>query len=55
VGDSAGLARKGAPVSFFVEANRVNIELNARAATQVGLEVQDALLRLPQVRRVDAP
>ena len=51
VGESDGLARKGAVFNFAVEDSRVKLEVNAGAAEKAGLRLGSKLLKI--ARRVD--
>jgi hypothetical protein len=51
VGESEGLARKGAVFNFAVEDSRVKLEVNVGAAEKAGLRLGSKLLKI--ARRVD--
>ena len=46
VGDSEGLAHKGAAINFLVVENKVRFEVNLGAAKRAGLKISSKLLRL---------
>ena len=48
VTDSAGLAKRGSMINFFIEKDTVKFEINHKAAKRVGLEVDSRLLQLAQ-------
>jgi hypothetical protein len=52
VGDTAGFARKGAIINFFIEENVVKFEINPDAAKRAQLKVNAQLFQLPQAKIV---
>jgi YfiR/HmsC-like len=52
VGDTPGLAQKGALISFFIDDNKVKLEINSSAATGAGLKISSNLLKLSVVKIV---
>jgi len=46
IADSKGLAPLGASVGFFVESNKVKLEINKTAATRAGLTISSKLMAL---------
>jgi len=49
VGDSPGLAEKGAIINFVIEDNKVRFEVNPQAARQAHLQISSKLLRLAKL------
>lgn len=49
VGESAGFARRGAAVNFFVENNKIRFEINVNAARQHALKISSKLLALAKI------
>jgi hypothetical protein len=49
VGDTAGLARQGVHISFYIEEDRVRFEANPAAAERDGLKLSAKLLRLARI------
>jgi len=46
VGDTAGFARQGVIINFYLEQKKVRFEVNAAAARQAGLIISSKLLKL---------
>lgn len=51
VGDTAGLARRGAIITFAVEDNKVRLEVNIEAAKRARLSISSKLLNLARIVR----
>lgn len=49
VGDTGGYARRGVMVNFYLEQNKVRIEVNRGAAEREGLKISSKLLRLARI------
>lgn len=49
VADSEGFAEEGVMINFYLEQNKVRLEINADAARQAGLKLGAQLLRLSRV------
>ena len=49
VGDSPGLAEKGAAIDFLIEDNKVRFEVNPEAAKQARLQISSKLLHLAKL------
>jgi YfiR/HmsC-like len=46
VGDTAGFARQGVIINFYLQDNKVRFDINAAAARQAGLTISSKLLKL---------
>ncbi len=46
IGDTAGLARQGVIINFYVEQKKIRFEINAAAARRAGLTISSKLLKL---------
>jgi hypothetical protein len=46
VGETAGFAKRGAAINFFIDEDRVRFEINADAARRAGLKINAKLLSL---------
>jgi hypothetical protein len=46
IGDTAGFARQGVIINFYLEQKKVRFEVNAAAARQAGLVISSKLLKL---------
>lgn len=53
VSESDGLAGKGSPLNFYMDANRVRFEANIAAAERAGLKIGAKLLRIARVVKDD--
>jgi hypothetical protein len=51
VGDTAGLAKRGAIITFVVEDNKVRLEVNVEAAKRARLSISSKLLNLARIVR----
>jgi hypothetical protein len=49
VGETPGLAERGAAINLFLEQNRVRFEVNIDAAKRAGLAISSQLLRLARI------
>jgi hypothetical protein len=49
VGETPGLAERGAAINLFLEQNRVRFEVNIDAANRAGLAISSQLLRLARI------
>jgi len=49
IGDTAGYAERGVIVNFYMEQNRVRLEVNVEAAQQAGLRIGSQLLKLAKI------
>lgn len=52
VGDTTGLAQKGALINFFIDDNKIKLEINPSAATRAGVKISSKLLGLSVVKIV---
>jgi hypothetical protein len=46
IGDTAGFARQGVIINFYLENRKVRFEINAAAARRAGLTISSKLLKL---------
>jgi hypothetical protein len=49
IGDTEGLARRGAMINFFLENGKVRFEVNLEAVQQSGLKISSKLLSLARI------
>jgi hypothetical protein len=49
VGDAADFARIGGMIGFYVENNKIRLQINARTAKEANLSISSKLLRLAAV------
>lgn len=49
VGDAENFARRGGMIRFYVENNKIRLQINARAAKEASLSISSKLLRLANV------
>ena len=53
VGDTQDFSKKGVIVNFYIESNRVKIEINIDAAERSNLKISSKLLKLARIIRND--